>query len=183
MVTSAEVLIVGAGPTGLTLACDLYRRGVACRLLDRRDGVRRRSRGKGIQSRTLEVFDDLGVAATALAAGRTDHRLRLYAGGALAADLIAPARPARPGVPYPNLLVLPQWRTEELLRERLAALGGAVEPNRELMSFAQDDDGVVATVADPITGVVEPWPCRDSHRLPANARHGPTGRRPGRRRR
>ncbi|MCO1659016.1 hypothetical protein [Pseudonocardia humida] len=83
-----------------------------------------------MQPRTLEVFDDLGPAGAALAAGRSDHHLRLYAGGTLAADLAAPARPPRPGVPYPNLLVLPQWRTEELLRDRLAELGGAVEAGR-----------------------------------------------------
>ena len=91
MTTDADVLVVGAGPTGLALAVDLRRRGVDVRLVDRLPGVRRRSRGKGVQPRTLEVLDDLGLADAALAAGRTDHHLRLYAGGALAADLAAPA--------------------------------------------------------------------------------------------
>jgi 2-polyprenyl-6-methoxyphenol hydroxylase-like FAD-dependent oxidoreductase len=150
-----DVLVVGAGPTGLTLACELRRRGVGCRVLDRGGGLRRRSKGKGIQPRTLEVFDDLGIIDAALGGGRTDHRLRLYAGGVLAAELDAPARPPRRGVPYPNLLILPQWRTEELLRERLAALGGGVEPNRELTGFVQDADGVTATVVDRATGAEE----------------------------
>jgi 2-polyprenyl-6-methoxyphenol hydroxylase-like FAD-dependent oxidoreductase len=121
---TTEVLIVGAGPTGLTLACELRRRGIHVRLVDRSSGTRRRSRGEGVQSRTLEVFDDLGVAADALAAGRAGHRLRLFVGGRLTVDLAAPTRAPRPGVPYPNLLILPQWHTEALLRERLAALGG-----------------------------------------------------------
>jgi 2-polyprenyl-6-methoxyphenol hydroxylase-like FAD-dependent oxidoreductase len=151
-VDTTEVLIVGAGPTGLTLACDLLRRGVDVRIVDRAPRFRRRSRGKGVQPRTLEVFDDLGIADAALAAGRVDHRLRLYAGGVLAADLAMPARPPRPGVPYPNLLILPQWRTEELLRERLAALGGAVELGREVTRLLPDEDGVTATVADRATG-------------------------------
>lgn len=149
---TTEVLIVGAGPTGLTLACDLRRRGVAVRVVDRSAGFRRWSRGKGVQPRTLEVFDDLGIVDAALAAGRTHHRLRLYTGGALTADLAEPARPPRPGVPHPNLLILPQWRTEELLRERLAALGGAAEPGREVTGLVQDGTGVTATVADTATG-------------------------------
>ncbi len=149
---TTEVLIVGAGPTGLTLACDLLRRGVDVRIVDRSPGFRRWSRGKGVQPRTMEVFDDLGIAEAALAAGRVDHRLRLYAGGALAADLAVPARPPRPGVPYPNLLILPQWRTEELLRERLAALGGTVELGREVTGVVPGEDGVTATVADRATG-------------------------------
>jgi 2-polyprenyl-6-methoxyphenol hydroxylase-like FAD-dependent oxidoreductase len=151
-VDTTEVLIVGAGPTGLTLACDLLRRGVAVRVVDRSVGFRRWSRGKGVQPRTMEVLDDLGIAAAALAAGRVDHRLRLYAGGALAADLAMPARPPRPGVPHPNLLILPQWRTEELLRERLAALGGTVELGREVTGVVPDDAGVTATVVDRATG-------------------------------
>ena len=153
--SECDVLVVGAGPTGLTLACDLRRRGVACRVVDRADGLRRRSKGKGVQPRTLEVFDDLGIVEAVLRAGRTNHRLRLYAGGVLAAELDAPARPPGPGVPYPNLVIVPQWRTEQLLRERLAALGGGVEPNRELTGFVQDADGVTATVVDRTTGAEE----------------------------
>jgi 2-polyprenyl-6-methoxyphenol hydroxylase-like FAD-dependent oxidoreductase len=72
-----DVLVVGAGPTGLTLACDLHRRGVDVRLIDRRTGIRRWSRGKGVQPRTLEVFDDLGVAHALLTAGRTAHHLQI----------------------------------------------------------------------------------------------------------
>jgi 2-polyprenyl-6-methoxyphenol hydroxylase-like FAD-dependent oxidoreductase len=129
---TTEVLIVGAGPTGLTLACDLLRRGVDVRILDRLPEFRRRSRGTGVQPQTLEVFDDLGIVEAVLAAGRTDHRLRLDVGGAPAADLAVSARPSWPGVPYPNRLVVPQWRTEELLRERLADLGGRVGLGREV---------------------------------------------------
>ncbi|MEX5717136.1 FAD-dependent monooxygenase [Geodermatophilus maliterrae] len=155
MSTSTDVLVVGAGPTGLTLACDLRRRGVDCRVVDRAPTHHTRSRGKGLQPRSLEVFDDLGIADAALAAGRSSHRLHLYSGGRLALDLDLPARPPKPGVPYPNLLVLPQWRTEQVLRDRLVALGGDVELGRELVDLEQDDDGVTATVTDRSTGAVE----------------------------
>ncbi len=155
MTTDIDVLVVGAGPTGLTLGCELRRRGVACRVIDRAATFHVHSRGKGLQPRTLEVFDDLGVAGAALAAGRTHHRLRMYTGGRLALDLDLPPRPPRPGVPYPDLVVIPQWRTEQVLRDRLASLGGTVEPGRELVGLDQDDDGVTATVADPSTGARE----------------------------
>ncbi len=155
MSTSTDVLVVGAGPTGLTLACDLRRRGVDCRVVDRAPTPHTRSRGKGLQPRSLEVFDDLGIAGAALAAGRTSHHVRLYSGGRLALDLDVPARPPQPGVPYPDLLVLPQWRTEQVLRTRLSELGGAVESGRELTGLDQDDDGITATVTDGSTGAVE----------------------------
>jgi 2-polyprenyl-6-methoxyphenol hydroxylase-like FAD-dependent oxidoreductase len=150
-----DVLVVGAGPTGLTLACDLRRRGVDCRAIDRAATHHTRSRGKGLQPRSLEVFDDLGIAEAALAAGRTHHHVRLYSGGRLALDLDLPARPPQPGVPYPNLVVLPQWRTEQLLRDRLAALGSTVQFRQELVGLHQDADGVTATVVDHDTGVGE----------------------------
>ncbi|HYH34052.1 MAG TPA: FAD-dependent oxidoreductase, partial [Nocardioides sp.] len=57
--TDTDVLVVGAGPTGLTLACDLRRRGVDCTVVDRATTHHTRSRGKGLQPRSLEVFDDL----------------------------------------------------------------------------------------------------------------------------
>ncbi len=153
--TDTDVLVVGAGPTGLTLACDLRRRGVDCTVVDRATTHHTRSRGKGLQPRSLEVFDDLGIAEAALAAGRTHHHVRLYSGGRLALDLDLPARPPQPGVPYPNLVVLPQWRTEQVLRTRLAELGGVVRLGQELVDLHQDDDGVTATVTDGSTGTVE----------------------------
>src|ERR671920_2557680 len=87
-----DVLVVGAGPTGLTLACELRRRGVGCLVIDRAMTHHTRSRGKGLQPRSLEVFDDLGIADAVLAAGRSSHRLHLYSGGRLALDLDVPAR-------------------------------------------------------------------------------------------
>ena len=141
-----DALIVGAGPTGLTLACELRRRGVTCRLIDKADRFHGRSRGKGLQPRSLEVFDDLGIVDAALAAGRADNHLRLFVGGRLTADLDLPARPPRPGVPYPNLLIIPQWRTEQILRSRLESLGGMVELGHDLHGLDQDPQGVTATV-------------------------------------
>ncbi|SFT89445.1 2-polyprenyl-6-methoxyphenol hydroxylase [Geodermatophilus amargosae] len=147
--SSTDVLVVGAGPTGLTLACELRRRGIDCRVVERATEPHYRSRGKGLQPRSLEVLDDLGIAGAALERGRRDNHLRLYVGGRLTADVRVPARPPAPGVPYPDLLIIPQWCTEQVLRGRLESLGGGVEFGRELTSVEQDGEGVTATVRAP----------------------------------
>ncbi|WP_233597104.1 FAD-dependent oxidoreductase, partial [Corallococcus sp. CA041A] len=72
------VLVIGAGPTGLTLACDLARRGIRVRIVDAAPGPFAGSRGKGLSPRTLEVMDDLGVLDAVLAAGMDYPRLRLH---------------------------------------------------------------------------------------------------------
>jgi 2-polyprenyl-6-methoxyphenol hydroxylase-like FAD-dependent oxidoreductase len=141
-----DVLVVGAGPSGLTLACELRRRGIGCRVIEKAAEFHHRSRGKGLQPRSLEVFDDLGIAAAALDRGRRDNHLRLYVGGRLTAEVRVPARPPAVGVPYPDVLIIPQWSTEQVLRERLESLGGSVELGCELSSLEQDEHGVTVTV-------------------------------------
>ena len=74
------VLIAGTGPTGLTLAIDLLRRGISCRLIEAAETPFSGSRGKGIQPRTLEIFDDLGIIEPILAAGGLYPRLRIHLG-------------------------------------------------------------------------------------------------------
>ncbi|QFZ20211.1 FAD-dependent monooxygenase [Saccharothrix syringae] len=140
-----RVLIVGAGPTGLTLACDLARRGVAHRVVDRDPGTFAGSRGKGLQPRTLEVFADLGVIDQVLKHGGPYPPMRAYRGREVVWERpMREVSPPRDDVPYPNGLMLPQWRTCLILRERLAELGGRVETGVELTGFEQDDDGVTA---------------------------------------
>ena len=73
--TRTEVLVVGAGPTGLMLACDLARRGVAVRIVDRGLEFPHGSRGKGLSPRSLEVFDDLGVIDRLLKSGLRTCRI------------------------------------------------------------------------------------------------------------
>jgi 2-polyprenyl-6-methoxyphenol hydroxylase-like FAD-dependent oxidoreductase len=127
-----DVLIVGAGPTGLALAVDLARRGVAVRVVDREIFVG--SRGKGLQPRTLEVLDDLGVMAAINAAGRSTGG-KLY----LNRELV---RETPPG----GSLIIPQWSVNQALTDRLADLGVKVEVG-EVTSFDQTEDEVVARTA------------------------------------
>ena len=143
-----KVLIVGAGPTGLTLALDLARRRIAFRLIEAAATPFEGSRGKGIQPRTLEIFDDLGAIDAILAAGALYPKLRIHLGPfSLRAGSLGSSKRPTESVPYPNLWMVPQARTELILRERLRALGGEVEFGKALATFTQNEHGVEATLS------------------------------------
>ncbi|WP_158884369.1 FAD-dependent monooxygenase [Rhodanobacter sp. L36] len=139
-----DVLIVGAGPTGLTLACMLAQRKVRFRIIEASPSAQTGSRGKGLQPRTLELFDDLGIVDRVIGNGSFGIKMLRYDETGAPAE--APRRdiPPRPDAPYLSTLLTPQWRVEEALRAKLAELGGEVEFGVTLSSFAQDDDGVTA---------------------------------------
>jgi 2-polyprenyl-6-methoxyphenol hydroxylase-like FAD-dependent oxidoreductase len=143
---SPLVLIAGAGPTGLTLACELARRGVSFRLVEAAPGPRPGSRGKGVQPRTLEVFDDLGIAERVITHGRMAMPIRSTAPDGQVTLSGAETPRDRPDIPYPASLITPEWRIEEALRQRLAELGGAVEFGTALDGLDQSADGVSAVV-------------------------------------
>jgi 2-polyprenyl-6-methoxyphenol hydroxylase-like FAD-dependent oxidoreductase len=143
-----NVLIVGAGPTGLTLALDLTRRRISCRLIEAASTPFEGSRGKGIQPRTLEIFDDLGAIDAIVAAGALYPKLRIHLGPfSLRAGSLGSSKRPTESVPYPNLWMVPQARTELILRERLRALGGEVEFGKALATFTQNEHGVEATLS------------------------------------
>jgi 2-polyprenyl-6-methoxyphenol hydroxylase-like FAD-dependent oxidoreductase len=142
------VLIAGAGPTGLILAMELARRNISFRIVDAASEPFFGSRGKGIQPRTLEVFEDLGVLDAVRAAGGAYPRFRVHIGSLAfpAGGLHRVAAPS-PSVPFPNLWMLPQWRTEEILRARLEEFGGHVEFGSPVTAFEQDPEGVTTTLS------------------------------------
>ncbi|WNM32478.1 FAD-dependent monooxygenase [Streptomyces sp. Li-HN-5-11] len=135
-----EVLIAGAGPVGLTAAIELSRRGVGCLLVDRLPERLPYAKAVGIQPRTLEIWDRMGVARAALDAAVPLRGRLTYVDGAEEArfDLVLP-----PDVPY-RFASLPQYDTERVLEERLACHGMRVERGTELVSFEQDADGVTS---------------------------------------
>ncbi|QEL16674.1 FAD-dependent monooxygenase [Limnoglobus roseus] len=148
-----DVLIVGAGPTGLTLAIDLARRSIHCRIIDKSPLFFPGSRAKGVMPRTLEVFDDLGIVDAMVAAGGPFPPFRGYHGEAVLWDRTIhqmggfPVLEPSPDVPYAQFHMVAQWRTEEVLRDRFATLGGRVELATELSGIEQDGDAVTATFA------------------------------------
>ncbi|MFE7335827.1 FAD-dependent monooxygenase [Streptomyces griseus] len=137
-----DVLVVGAGPTGLVLACDLARRGVAVRIVDRSPAPPRTSRAKGPNPRSLEILDDLGVAEEVLAAGSAPLPMLKYRDRlpVAEADPWADSAPA-PGAHYDRGWLIAQWRLEGILRDRLAAHGVQVELGREVVGLAEGADG------------------------------------------
>jgi len=147
-VYETTVLIAGAGPTGLTLALDLARRGIRFHLIEAAATPLAGSRGKGLQPRTLEIFDDLGVIQAILAAGGLYPKLQTNVGPfSLRAGSLGSNKQPTESVPYPNLWMVPQARTETILRERLLALGGQVEFSTALAAFTQNERGIEATLS------------------------------------
>ncbi|GAB2862582.1 FAD-dependent oxidoreductase [Lentzea nigeriaca] len=141
-----DVLIAGAGPTGTTLAIDLMRRGVNVRIIDKAPHSFEGSRAKGIQPRTLEVFDDLGTIDEVLAGSSDYPRLGIHLGPVAAPWRMFRNRDRTADVPYPNTRLIPQYRTDSVLHDRLEQLGGRVEYGRELVEFVQDSTSVTTTV-------------------------------------
>ena len=148
MSTNPDVLICGAGAAGLTLAIELARRGVDFRLIDQLEAPFHGSRGKGIQPRSQEIFEDLGLIDRLFAIGglyppsRTQHP-----DGSHTDRPIAEAAIATPAEPYRQPLMVPQYLTEAALRERLGELGHRAEFGHALVAFSQDSEGVTARVA------------------------------------
>jgi 2-polyprenyl-6-methoxyphenol hydroxylase-like FAD-dependent oxidoreductase len=144
-----DVLISGAGAAGLALAIELARRNVNFRLIDKLEKPFSGSRGKGIQPRTLEVFEDMGIVDRIVAAGGPYPLERQYwaDGGVEDKSVFEPGN-RTPAEPFATSLMLPQFLTESILRERLLELGHRPEFAHELKAFSQDEDGVVATIAN-----------------------------------
>ncbi|MFJ8163628.1 FAD-dependent monooxygenase [Streptomyces sp. NPDC096136] len=144
-----DVLVVGAGAAGLALGVDLARRGVRALVVERADGLFPGSRGKGIQPRTMEVFDDLGVAGAVRAAGGPyPARMIWQDGKRLGEQAMWDETRPQEGSPFHEPWMVPQWRTQEVLFARLTELGGRVAFGRELVGITQDGEGVTAGFAD-----------------------------------
>lgn len=134
-----RVVIVGAGPTGLTLASELARAGVPCTVVERRSGRSEESRALGLHARTLEMLDLRGVATELVERGHSVRKVRLSLGHKLI-DL------GRLDSRFPYLHILPQSVTEEVLEEHARGLGAEVVRNTRVIALHQDDDGVTVRV-------------------------------------
>jgi 2-polyprenyl-6-methoxyphenol hydroxylase-like FAD-dependent oxidoreductase len=140
---NTDVLIVGAGPTGLMLANQLVRGGIRVIIVDCNPGPSVQSKALGVQARTLEIYDHLGVAQRAIALGRRAAGASMWVKGKRAArvplgDIGADMSP------YPFLLILGQDNNEKLLGEALQTQGTEVLWNTRLINLVQAPEGVSA---------------------------------------
>jgi len=153
MNAQTDVLVVGAGPTGLMLANQLGRRGVRARIIDRHTGPSLQTRALGVQARTLEIYTHLGIVERALARGKRATGANIWVQGRRAARLPL-GDIGRDLSPYPFLLILGQDDNERLLGDALCKQGMAVDWGTELVGLAQDTSHVTATLKQP-DGTIE----------------------------
>jgi 2-polyprenyl-6-methoxyphenol hydroxylase-like FAD-dependent oxidoreductase len=144
-----DILICGAGAAGLTLALELARRRLDFRIIEQLDSPFRGSRGKGIQPRSQEIFEDLGILDRVVAAGGVYPPQREYRDdGSFQESASVEVTDPTAAEPYHIPLLVPQFLTEAVMRERLVELGHSVEYGCELKGFAQDADGVSVGVTN-----------------------------------
>lgn len=140
-----DVLVVGAGPTGLTLAGELLRRGLTVRVIDEAEAPTVQSRAIVVHARTLEILDDIGVADALRARGVELHGATIYANG----QPVFRTRFEQLDTRFPYLLSVAQSETEAVLAELLERRGGRVERKTSLDGFRQDGTGVNAMTTGP----------------------------------
>jgi 2-polyprenyl-6-methoxyphenol hydroxylase-like FAD-dependent oxidoreductase len=140
-----DVLIVGAGPTGLVLALWLTAQGIKVRIIDKKAGPGDTSRAMVVQARTLELYRQLDLADTLVAQGHHMAAINMWTRGKPAARLIF-GDAGKYISPYPYPLVYPQDHHERTLGDRLTGMGVTIERSTELLSFEQNDDAVTARI-------------------------------------
>src|SRR5215470_16667194 len=140
-----QVLVVGAGPTGLVLALWLRRLGVEVRIVDQTGEPGTTSRAVAVQARTLEFYRQIGLADTVIARGREVSAANMWVAGRHVARAVFGDMGA--GIsPYPYAFIFPQDEHERLLVDRLADAGVSVERETELLAFEERGDRIVASV-------------------------------------
>jgi 2-polyprenyl-6-methoxyphenol hydroxylase-like FAD-dependent oxidoreductase len=140
-----DVVIVGAGPTGLSLACQLTRHGVDFVVVEKNESVTPYSKALGVHARTLEIYEQMGLARKAIEQGTIAGKVRMLESG----EIIGEVDLSHIGEglsPYPFMLVLEQSENERLLYEHLQNQGRDVLWQTALEGFSQHDSGVTATV-------------------------------------
>ena len=140
-----DVLIVGAGPTGLMLANQLVRRGVRPLIIDRHAGPSRETKALGVQARSLEIYAQLGIVDRALELGTPGDGANLWARGRKLAR-VPLGQTGKNLTPYPYILILGQDDNERIMGEKLRESGLSVQWNTELTSLEQHPTHLAATL-------------------------------------
>jgi len=142
MASDVNVLVVGAGPTGLLLAAELHRRGVSCRVIDAHDAPLHWDRATVVHPRSLEIFESLGFVEPFLERGVKQRVARLHAAG----ELLGVLDLAICGSRYGYNIGISEEVTESILTAYLERMGGSVVRASRLVALRAEDDGVVATI-------------------------------------
>ncbi|MEU8354591.1 FAD-dependent monooxygenase [Nonomuraea sp. NPDC048882] len=140
MNNTTDVIVIGAGPTGLMLACELARAGVRCRLLERRAEQSNLTRAFAVHARTLELLDARGLADDLVPLGRPVQELQPAPGAVLDLRTLETR--------YPMVLIVPQSGTERLLEARARELGVEIVRGAEVAGISQDAERVMVELAD-----------------------------------
>lgn len=140
-----DVLIVGAGPTGLALACQLTRFGIDFVIIDKRGGTTPYSKAIGVQARTLEIYQQMGIAEPLISKGWNAEKVRLVGGGEVRGEIDL-QNIGKGMSPFPFLLIVEQGLHEALLYDHLKTSGRDVKWLAELKKFSPSDAGVTASV-------------------------------------
>ena len=143
-----DILIVGAGPTGLMLANQLGRRGVRAMIVDRHSGPAQQSRAMGVQARTLEIYAGLGIAKQAVELGQPSGGANIWAKGRRTAR-IPVGEIGESLSPFPYILMLGQDDNELIMGDKLRDWDVAVQWNTELTGLEQWPDHVAVTLKQP----------------------------------
>ncbi|WFU11611.1 FAD-dependent monooxygenase (plasmid) [Rhizobium sp. CB3090] len=149
-----QVLVVGAGPTGLVLALWLTKMGISVRIISDAPGPGTASRALAVHARTLELYGQMNLADAVVAAGFEVKGVKLWVGGKPEAK-ISLENAGTGHTCYPFLHIYPQDRHERLLIDRLGQEGVTVEWNTRFVSYREHDAGILATLADPSGKFVE----------------------------
>ncbi len=142
---STDVVIVGAGPTGLALACQFVRYGIDFVIVDQREGITPYSKALGVHARTLEIYEQLGLAQLAVEQGAIASKARLLKGGEVRAEVDL-SNLGTGLTAYPYVLFLEQSKNEQLLYDYLKRHGKTVHWQKELLSFSQTEENVTVSV-------------------------------------
>ena len=146
-----DVLVVGAGPTGLMMGAELARYGLTCRVIDKSQVVKEQSKALAIQPRTLEILHFLGIGAEFLQKGQEVRAMNPISWK----KPIGHIEFSSLNSPFPFILSLPQYITEQILKGYLESLGPKVERGLELVGLKEDDSGVIAEIRTPSNGKVQ----------------------------
>jgi 2-polyprenyl-6-methoxyphenol hydroxylase-like FAD-dependent oxidoreductase len=143
--TKTDVIIIGAGPTGLALACQLIRFGIDFVIIDKKETTTPHSKAIGVQARTLEIYEQMGLADKLISLGWKAEKARMIVGGQLRGEVDF-SDIGKGMSDYPYVLIVEQGKHETLIHDFIKSRGHQVRWQTELESFSQDESGVSAVI-------------------------------------